>query len=415
MLLKQVVVVVAVSFLGISCAKSNFSGVAPSAPKAKKSGVGEGVNGAADSTNAAKGDPDGGSGSPEGLDAGSASGSFSLQQLGCDDEVRTVPVKLSIHKSASEQMVSLTHMCKLQVDTQSTSSTKHPTDIVFAIDITGSMQPNLDAVKNNVVAFARELENRAWDARFAAVGFRDSIDSTIDFTDAQSLADRLRNWRAPLGSGGDEQEYSQGGIAKALDMLMSDTSNNPSRMKGDKIVLMVTDNPGFNYVSQSHNDFSTNNLEQKIQQAAFTLTRLKFYHSTPTTPLRTPFPGRIVPRDQYNSVISNTGVVGASLNYPLTEDVILSQFVETFEPVRAKVDRFCRISRLEVRDAGGAVRSANFTVKNGESIQSAIVNSNILPKNSLAQLTGQRCCSETEDPNAACTETKPISIPFRVN
>ncbi len=392
------------SCLGISCAKSNFSGTGPSAPKSNKKGVGEGINGSSDSTNSAAGSPDGSNG------AGAPGENFSLQQLGCEDELRTVPAKLAISKSANEQVVSLTHMCKLQVDTESASSTKYPTDIVFAIDITGSMQSNLDAIKDNVVSFARELESRAWDARFAAVGFRDSIDSTVDFTDAKSLANRLRKWSAPLGSGGDEQEFSQGGIAEALDMLMSDTSSNPNRAKADKIVLMVTDNPGFNYVSKSHNDFSTDNLEEKIQQAAFTLTRLKFYHSTPSSSRF-----RMSPRDQYNSVIKNTGVVGSSLKYPLTEKVILNQFVEKFEPVRAKVDRFCRISKLEVRDAGGAIRSVDFSVKDGETLQSAVVKSNILPKNSLAQLTGQRCCSESEDPNAECTETKPISIPFRVN
>ena len=408
MKLKSWAVVVVGSFLGVSCAKSNFSGAVRSTPKEKKSGVGEGVNGSSDSTNSAQGSGGDGSGSPDGLDAGSANGSFSLQQLGCDDELRTVTAKLAIHKSGTEQVVSLTHMCKLQVDTQAVSSTKYPTDIVFAIDITGSMQPNINAIKSNVVKFARELETRAWDARFAAVGFRDSIDSTVDFTDAESLANRLQNWSA--AGGGNEQEFSQGGIAKALDMLLSDSSSNPSRAKADKVVLMVTDNPGFDYVSKSYNDFSTKNLEQKIQQAAFTLTRLKFYHSTPSSSAFS-----LAPRDQYNSVITNTGVVGSSLNYPLTEDVILSQFVEKFEPVRAKVDRFCRISKLEVRDAGGIVRSVDFSVKPGETLQSAVVKSNILPRNSLAQLTGQRCCSETEDPNAACTETKPISIPFRVN
>lgn len=402
MKLKLYTMLIVGSCLGISCAKSNFSGTGPSAPKSNKKGVGEGINGSSDSTNSAAGSPDGSNG------AGAPGENFSLQQLGCEDELRTVPAKLAISKNENEQVVSLTHMCKLQVDTESASSTKYPTDIVFAIDITGSMQPNIDAIKNNVVSFARELESRAWDARFAAVGFRDEVGSTIGFTDASSLANQIKRWRAD--DGGDEQEFSQGGIAEALDMLMRDTSSNPSRMKADKIVLMVTDNPGFNYVSRNHNDFSTDNLEEKIQQAAFTLTRLKFYHSTPSS---SGF--RMSPRDQYNSVIKNTGVVGSSLEYPLTEKVILNQFVEKFEPVRAKVERFCRISKLEVRDAGGAIRSVDFSVKDGETLQSAVVKSNILPKNSLAQLTGQRCCSESEDPNAECTETKPISIPFRVN
>lgn len=404
MKLKLFATLVSGCFLGVSCAKGNFTGAGPSSPRAKKTGAGEGVADSANTTKAASTNSDDSSGT----DIGSATGGFSLQQLGCDDETRTVPAKLSIHKSPSEQVVSLAHICKLQVETESMSSSKYPVDIVFVIDITGSMQPNINAIKDNVVKFARELENRSWDARFAAVGFRDSIDSEVNFTDAAKLSNKIGDWVA--FGGGDSQEYSQGGIATALDMLLNDVSSNPNRAKADKIILMVTDNPGFEYVSKSKGNFSTNNLEQKIQQSAMSLTRLKFYHSTPSSARLNP-----APREQYNSLINNTGVVGAALDYPLSEGVILNQFVEKFEPVRAKVERFCRITKLEVRDSSGVVRSDAFTVKAGEALQSAVVKSNILSKNSLAQLTGQRCCSESEDPNATCTESKPIHIPFRVN
>lgn len=403
--LKSFATLVSCCFLGTSCADGNFTSAAPSAPKGKKVGIAEG---ATDTTKSDDGSAPG---------KGSAIGDFNLQQLGCEDETRTVPAKISIHKSPSEQVVSLTHICKLQVETETMSSSKYPADIVFVIDITGSMQPNINAIKDNVVRFARELENRSWDARFAAVGFRDSIEGEVQFTDAEQLRTKINDWSADKG--GDAQEFSQGGIVKALDMLLEDLSDNPNRAKADKIILMVTDNPGFEYVSRNKNSFSTDNLEQRIQQSSMSLTRLKFYHSTPTSEqfrsTRSFVRPNREPREQYNNLIKNTGVIGAALEYPLSEDVILNQFVETFEPVRATVERSCRITELEVRDSNGMVRSDAFTLKAGEALQSAVVKSNILPKNSLAQLTGQRCCSESEDPNAACTESKPISIPFRVN
>lgn len=381
-----------------SCRNTSFESAKPPSQRTKKSST--------DATNGAAGGSDNGTG----IDTNPASGSFNLEQMKCDDESRTIPAKVGIHKSAQEQVVSLMHICKMQVDTESISSTKHPVDIVFAIDITGSMQPNINAIKNSVVRFARELESRSWGARFAAVGFRDSVDSVVDFTDADSLARTMDRWNA--SSGGDEQEFSQGGIAKALDMLVEDVSRTPGREKADKIVVMVTDNPGFNFQTGRKADFSTNALEQKFQQAAMSLPRLKFYHSTPSSKrLRL----AVSAQEQYNNVINNTGVVGSHLNYPLSEDVILNQFVEKFEPVREKVDRFCRITSLSVRDASGVVHSEAFALKPGDAFQSAIVKKNILPRNSLAQLTGERCCSSSEDVNAACTETKRIQIPFRVN
>lgn len=389
-----------------SCMNTSFEGAKPPSQRTKKSSTGEGANGSTDATNAASGQPDNGAG----IDTSPASGSFNLEQMNCDDESRTIPAKVGIHKSAQEQVVSLMHICKMQVETESVSSTKHPVDIVFAIDITGSMQPNIDAVKDNVVRFARELESRSWGARFAAVGFTDSVDSQFGFTDADSLSKAMRSWRPYPGAGGDEQEFSQGGIAKALDMLAEDVSRTPGREKADKIVVMVTDNPGFNFQTGRKADFSTNALEQKFQQAAMSLPRLKFYHSTPSSSRF-----GVSPQEQYNTVINNTGVVGSHLNYPLSEDVILNQFVEKFEPVREKVDRFCRITSLAVRDASGVVHSEAFALKPGDAFQSAIVKKNILPRNSLAQLTGERCCSSSEDVNAACTETKRIQIPFRVN
>ncbi|MEY2986758.1 MAG: von Willebrand factor type domain, partial [Pseudomonadota bacterium] len=234
------------SCFGAGCAKSGFQGATSAPPKSSKSATGEGASGSGGSGTSAQGGRDGADGSQ----SGSSGDNFSLQELGCEDELRTIPARLAISKSAGEQVVSLTHMCKLQVETLSTSTSKHPTDIVFAIDITASMDPNINAIKNSVVRFAEALESRAWDARFAAVGFRDSIGPTINFTNADSLSNTLnsRSWGA--SSGGNEQEYSQGGIAKAIDMLISDTSSNPDRAKADKIVLMVTDNPGYDYVSR---------------------------------------------------------------------------------------------------------------------------------------------------------------------
>src|SRR6202790_5437818 len=48
-----------------------------------------------------------------------------------------------------------------------------PVDIVFVMDVTESMQPYIDAVKQNVISFAQDLQSNSRDYRLGLVTFED--------------------------------------------------------------------------------------------------------------------------------------------------------------------------------------------------------------------------------------------------
>src|SRR5258708_10847832 len=50
-----------------------------------------------------------------------------------------------------------------------------PVDIVFVMDVTESMQPYVDAVKQNVIAFAQDLQSNSRDYRLGLVTFVDYV------------------------------------------------------------------------------------------------------------------------------------------------------------------------------------------------------------------------------------------------
>jgi hypothetical protein len=342
--------------------------------------------------------------------AGGEATRLGLQSLTCGDEVRTVPVNLSVNVSANEQLFELPTTCKSNVESEKLSSSKNPTDIVFVLDITGSMQVNINAIKSNVVGFASAIEQKGWNARFAAVGFRDAIESRHTFSDASALAIKLGSWGA--GGGGDSQEFSQGGVLEALKMFDSDGASNPALMKSDKVILLVTDNPGWDPSSRNHGNFDTKSLETAIQDSAAKFPRLKFFHSTPKKSADPAF--SLSPQEQYNDVLNNTGVSGSALDYPITDDVFLKQFVEKFEPVKEKREMNCKLTSAEVRDLSGIVRSDAFKLAEGKEQQQARITKKVIEKSSLAQIIAERCCSLPSEPAGSCSQKVTVRIPIRI-
>ena len=58
-----------------------------------------------------------------------------------------------------------------------------PVDIVFVLDITESMQPYIDAVKQNVISFAQDLASNNRDYRLGLVTFEDYVVSKEPIAD----------------------------------------------------------------------------------------------------------------------------------------------------------------------------------------------------------------------------------------
>lgn len=380
-----------------ACNSGNYSSETPAKKKdtatAAKGAAASDVSKSADSKNNAAG---------EGIRT-------ALQALDCPDEQRTVPISVNVNASAQEQVFQLTTTCKSLVATERMSSTKYPTDIIFVLDITGSMQGNINSIKNSVVSFARAIEAKGWDARFGAIGFRDSVDSRHNFSDANGLANALGSWNA--AGGGDAQEFSQGGARDALKMFESDKASRPERLKADKVILLVTDSPGWDPDSGDHMNFDTSVVENAIQNAATSFSRLRFFHSTSR---QSASYARMSAFEQYNRVLDKTGVNGKALAYPVTEDVILTEFVEQFKPVKEQQEMICRISSMVVKDLRGQSRSDAFKLEASKDKQVVKITKEVLASGSLAQLTGERCCNFPGEPATACTQKVPFQIPLRI-
>ena len=120
-------------------------------------------------------------------------------------------------------------------------------DLAFVIDTTGSMSPYIRQVKNNIVAFARSLEDQGRNLRMSVIEFRDIKEDSEGSTklhynasgspwflkvdDLQAELDRLS-----VNGGGDDDETP----IDALDMLLHQ-SDMKWRSSANKFSFVLTD------------------------------------------------------------------------------------------------------------------------------------------------------------------------------
>ncbi len=110
-----------------------------------------------------------------------------------------------------------------------------PWDFVFLMDITGSMQPQIDGVVSNVLTFTKQLNERGIDYRLGLILFSDDIDRVYQPTaDAEVFLGWLKNVKAY--GGGDEKE-------NALEALKSATQRINFREEANRIAILITDAP----------------------------------------------------------------------------------------------------------------------------------------------------------------------------
>jgi hypothetical protein len=118
-----------------------------------------------------------------------------------------------------------------------------PVDIVFVLDVTESMQPYIDAVKQNVISFAQDLQANSRDYRLGLVTFEDYVVSAYpdcncayrnSFTsDVKQFTDWVGTLHA--GGGGDIPEDQLDALAYAAKF--------PFRPEAEGIIIIVTDAP----------------------------------------------------------------------------------------------------------------------------------------------------------------------------
>ena len=127
-------------------------------------------------------------------------------------------------------------------------SVNNKTDIVFVIDVSGSMSSPIGKVKSNITDLVNDLEARGLDVNIGGIRYSDSLagggggDTPPDgdgmYTDANSF---LTNWLNPLGlqHGGDQPEDGLGGLTTALQG--GEFAGSPYRSEAKKTFILVTD------------------------------------------------------------------------------------------------------------------------------------------------------------------------------
>ncbi len=118
-----------------------------------------------------------------------------------------------------------------------------PVDIVFVMDVTESMQPYIDAIKQNIIQFAQDLAANNRDYRLGLVTFEDYVVSAYPDCNCAyrktltSNVQQFIQWVGGLhaGGGGDIPEDQLDALAYA--------STFPYRPNAQSIVIMITDAP----------------------------------------------------------------------------------------------------------------------------------------------------------------------------
>ncbi len=118
-----------------------------------------------------------------------------------------------------------------------------PVDIVFVLDVTESMQPYIDAVKQNIIQFAQDLAANNRDYRLGLVTFEDYVvseypDCNCEYRNTMtSDVQKFIGWVGGLhaGGGGDIPEDQLDALAYA--------GSFPFRPEAQGIVILVTDAP----------------------------------------------------------------------------------------------------------------------------------------------------------------------------
>lgn len=117
----------------------------------------------------------------------------------------------------------------LQKDTTGGSN---QADIIFVLDVTGSMTEEINGVKDNIIEFTDSLSFQGIDFRLGMVTFLDEIENIYDFTSDAQLFEQYVNQQYAHG-GGDTPENSLEALMAATQFEFRPTAN--------RVFIWITD------------------------------------------------------------------------------------------------------------------------------------------------------------------------------
>ena len=137
-------------------------------------------------------------------------------------------------------------------------------DIAFVLDVTSSMDDEIDGVRDSVIAFAQHIEAQSVNVRLGGVSFRDYVDESFDFTDDY---DAFRSWVGNLYSyGGDDTPEND------LDAIMAALGGLSWRPGVQRMIVVITDAPmHFAGDGDGYTDYSVSEVVDSLLSAGIVL------------------------------------------------------------------------------------------------------------------------------------------------
>lgn len=148
---------------------------------------------------------------------------------------------------------------------ETTSETKHPVDIVFIVDASGSMSDEIASIKKNIENFANQLEIRGVDSRLGGMLFGNTILRTIDLT---SNFSQFKNEISKFN-------YDNNAYAECTSLAITEATSMGFRDNAEKIIVVVTDE----CMMQSSSDINEFDLTQTLWKKGIKLYSMVNYVS----------------------------------------------------------------------------------------------------------------------------------------
>jgi hypothetical protein len=283
------------------------------------------------------------------------------------------------------------------------------------------MQPNINAIKNNIVAFVDGLKTRNFLPQLGMIPFRDTYGREVAFGDVPegrfNLSDNVAAFKTYVSgltatTGGDANEASLAATESALSEVMA----RESRADALKVVLTITDNAGHREGGESGSrdcaiDATVNSFnalgsdDQK---------NVKLFYSTSTG---TPCSGYASGTQQFASIldkilpVQSKEIRGGQIPWPLTTTALLDNFSTMLTRVGATANLVCLEKKASLKVEGVEIASwnsfdyaanyANFKAGNSQSLDVVLQQAQldaIQSKGGTIEAT--RCCVDISAANA---------------
>ena len=299
--------------------------------------------------------------------------------------------------------------------------------VVFALDITGSMSPNIDGLQEGVVRFAQKLFQSGYKVKVGLITFKDAVINRFNLTDDlaafKSNVDKL-----VAIDGQNVNEASLSATNAAFDMLVSQAS--PADVKS---IVVITDNPG-HFTNDSNPNCDITQTVSKFNNLSAAQQKLMkiFYSVSSLTSVTGPKTSRGQPtirscgplnsnekyesaQFQFNDILNKslTSVTpvlkrGGPLDYPFSGDVVIDDFVNKLNEATPKAEEVCIAQKADLfinnklvstwPEAGYDLKDSYDLYKNASKIRwlNPVTGADIVPGPG-AKVKVFRCCYKKED------------------